>query len=69
MTKKYYVVATKWFGDFENGKQAKYIAGEFSEYYNARLFCKAYNEHFSANAIVIDEFAMINTNVMTAKEV
>lgn len=56
--KKYYVVAKKW--DSEREAQVKYIAGEFTDYVCASLFRDAYNEHYSAKAIVLDEFDLIN---------
>lgn len=50
---KHYVIATKWSEDAK--AQVKYIAGEFPNYMNASLFCKAYNDHYKANAVVVDE--------------
>lgn len=55
---RYFVVATKW-SDKEKA-QIKYIAGEFTEYSLARIFKEAYNEHYRADAIVVDEMEMIN---------
>lgn len=55
---KYYVIAIHW--DEEKKAQVKYIAGTFPEYYLASMFCKAYNEKFSANAKVVEEFELIN---------
>lgn len=45
---KYVVVAKRW--DDKKKAQIKFIAGEFTEYINAKLFMKAYNEHYHANA-------------------
>ena len=54
---KHYVIATKWSEDAKT--QVKYIAGEFPNYMNASLFCKAYNDHYKANAVVVDEAYMM----------
>lgn len=56
--KKYYVVATKW--SDEHKAQVKYIAGEFTEYVMAALFKNAYNDHYHANAEVVDEQYLLN---------
>ena len=50
---KYFVIATKWSEDAE--AQIKYIAGEFSTFMNAKLFCEAYNNFYKATAKVVDE--------------
>ena len=55
---KYFVIATRW--DDERKAQVKYIAGEFSNYANAKIFKEGYNAHYSANAMIVEEFAMIN---------
>lgn len=55
---KYFVVATKW--DNNREAQIKYIAGEFDNYMNASLFKKAYNEHYSADAKIIEDFNLLN---------
>lgn len=57
-TMKYYVVATHW--DNDKQTQAKYIAGEFPDYYLAEIFRKAYNKTFSANAKVVSGFDLVN---------
>lgn len=55
---KYFVITTHW---YDNRKaQVKYIAGEFDNYMNAVLFKTAYNEHYKADAKIVDHFAMIN---------
>ena len=56
--RKYYVVATKWSEAHE--AQIKYVAGEFTEYVMAAIFKDAYNEHYHANAQIIDEFFLLN---------
>ena len=56
--KKYFVVATKWSN--EDRAEIRYIAGEFTEYILARIFKEAYNEHYKADAIIIDEWNMLN---------
>ena len=52
MLRKYFVIAKKW--DSDKKKVVEYIAGEFDEYMNARLFQKAYNEHYSTDARVVE---------------
>ena len=56
--KKYFVIATHW--DEEKKAQVKYIAGEFNDFPNANIFKRAYNEHYSADAVIVDNFAIIN---------
>lgn len=56
--RKYYVVATKW--SDEHKGQIKYVAGEFTEYVMAAIFKDAYNEHYHANAEIVDEFFLLN---------
>lgn len=59
---KHYVIATKW-SDKANA-QVKYIAGEFPDYINAKIFCDAYNAHYKATAVVVDEaYIMANINL------
>lgn len=55
---KYFVIATHW--DDKRNAQVKYIAGEFSEYINASIFKEGYNAHYSANAVIVEDFAMLN---------
>ena len=55
---KYFVIATKW--DDTRKAQVKYIAGEFDSFVNANLFKTAYNQHYSANAEIVEDFAMLN---------
>lgn len=55
---KYFVVATHW--DKTRQAQVKYIAGEFNEYINASLFKAAYNEHYKADAVIAEDFAIFN---------
>ena len=63
MKKKYYVIATVWSEEHKN--QVKVIAGEFDNHMNATIFRDAYNEHYNTDAIVADEWAMLNTNIMS----
>lgn len=58
MTTRFFVVATHW--DNSRKAQVKYIAGEFSDFMNAVLFMKAYNDYFKADAKVVEDFEMIN---------
>ena len=56
--KKYYVIAIHW--DDEKKAQVKYVAGEFNTFVNARIFKDAYNEHYHANAELVEEFDLLN---------
>ena len=56
--KKYFVIASHW--DEEKKAQVKYIAGEFNNFANANIFKNAYNEHYSADAVIVDDFTIIN---------
>lgn len=56
--KKFFVIATHW--DDQEKAQVKYIAGEFNNFVNASIFKDAYNEHYKANAVIVDDFAMLN---------
>lgn len=55
---KYFVIATHW--DDNRKAQVKYIAGQFDNYMNASLFKKAYNDYYSADATIVEDFALIN---------
>ena len=55
---KYFVIATKWDPDKET--QIKFIAGAFGRYADAALFRDAYNERYSADAKVVEDFALLN---------
>lgn len=55
---KYFVIAIKW--DDTRKAQVKYIAGEFDSFVNANIFRTAYNQHYSANAEIVEDFAMLN---------
>lgn len=50
--RKFYVVAKKW--DDMAKKQVEYVAGEFPDWVNARIFRDAYREHFSATAEIVE---------------
>ena len=56
--KKFFVIATHW--DDTKQAQVKYIAGEFNNFANANIFKSAYNEHYKANAVIVDDFNLIN---------
>jgi hypothetical protein len=49
---KYLVIATKW--DDNAKAQLKYVAGEFPTYHLAAMFRDAYNDHYKADAEVIE---------------
>lgn len=49
---KYLVIATHW--DEKKSRQAKYIAGSFDSLINAVLFKEAYNNHYHADASVVE---------------
>lgn len=54
MTKgKFKVVATIWDANLE--KQIKVVVGEFDRLANARIFKKAYEDHYSAETELIYE--------------
>lgn len=55
---KYFVIATHW--DDNRKAQVKYIAGEFNNFANANIFKNAYNEYYKADAIIVEDFAMLN---------
>ena len=55
---KYFVIATRW--DDKKRAQVKYIAGEFNSYMNASLFRDAYNNHYHANAKIVEDFDLLN---------
>ena len=56
--KKFFVIDSHW--DDQEKAQVKYIAGEFNNYANASIFKAAYNEHYKADAVVVDDFNLIN---------
>lgn len=55
---KYFVIARKWDEDMMYART--YIAGEFPDFVNANIFCKAYNEHYKAGALVVSADDLIN---------
>ena len=55
---RYFVIATHW--DDKKKAQVKFVAGEFTNWMNAALFRNAYNEHFNADAYVVEESAILN---------
>ena len=56
--KKFFVIATHW--DDQEKAQVKYIAGEFNNCANASIFKAAYNEHYRADAVIVDDFNLLN---------
>lgn len=56
--KRYFVVATKWSN--EDKRVIKYIAGEFTDYVLANIFKVAYEEHYSTDAFIVDDWNMVN---------
>lgn len=48
---EYQVLAIKWY--LEKGTQAEYIAGEFPDYVNAKIFAEAYTNHFCARTTIV----------------
>ena len=55
---RYFVIASKW--DREKECIIKTIVGEFTEYIMASIFKEAYNEHYRANAKVVEESKLLN---------
>lgn len=51
----YQVLAIKWY--LEKGTQAEYIAGEFPDYVNAKIFAEAYTNHFCARTTIVKKGA------------
>ena len=47
----YRVIAKKW--DSTQNEAIEYVAGTFSIFMNAKIFCDAYNEHYKANAFIL----------------
>lgn len=50
---RYFVIAERF--DCEKKAQVKYIAGEFDSFPCAKIFKDAYNEHYKADAYVVDQ--------------
>lgn len=55
---KYFVIATHW--DDNRKAQVRYIAGQFDNYMNASLFKNANNDHYKADAMIVEDFSLIN---------
>ena len=55
---KYFVIATHW--DDNRKAQVRYIAGQFDNYMTASLFKNAYNDHYKADAMIVEDFSLIN---------
>lgn len=60
--KKYEVWITKW--SEEHKTQIKILAGEFTEYMNAKLFAQAYADYYSATVEII-EYRKLGTHEIT----
>lgn len=56
--KTYFVIATVW--SEEHKKQIKVIAGQFTKFMNALIFCDAYNAFYHANATIEEDLALLN---------
>ena len=63
---KYYVIALHF--DEDRKKQCYYIAGEFPNFANARIFAEAYREHYKSDCKIIDEYILLHTNIMQITE-
>lgn len=48
---KYQVLAKKWY--LEQEAQVTYIAGEFPDYVNAKIFAEAYTNHFYTKTTIV----------------
>lgn len=59
---KYEVWVTRWSEEHRN--QIKVVAGEFTEYLNAKLFAQAYADHFHADTEIV-EYRKISTHEIT----
>ena len=55
LTMEYQVLAIKWL--LEKGAQVEYIAGEFPDYVNAKIFAEAYTNHFYTKATIVKKGA------------
>ena len=52
---EYQVLAIKW--SLEKGAQVEYIAGEFPDYVNAKIFAEAYTNHFYTKTTIVKKGA------------
>ena len=59
---KYEVWITKW--SEEHRSQIKVVAGEFTEYMNAKIFAQAYADQFCATVEII-EYRKLGTHEIT----
>ena len=62
MTSKYEVWTTIW--SEEHKSQIKVIAGEFSEYINAKIFAQAYADRYHAEVEIV-EYRKIGVHEIT----
>lgn len=51
LSMEYQVLAIKWL--LEKGAQVEYIAGEFPDYVNAKIFAEAYTNHFYTKTSIV----------------
>lgn len=56
--KRYYVIAKKW--SEADRKQVEFIAGEFPEFYFAKLFKEVYDNTFHTTAYVVDQYQLLS---------
>ena len=56
MTNNDYVVAVAKNGIYE-------VLGRFEDYVNAVIFREAYNNFYKADAVIIDKWARVHTNI------
>ena len=55
---KYFVITRHW--DDSKHDIVKRIAGSFDRFFDAALFRDAYNEHYRANAEIVEAFSLVN---------
>lgn len=55
LSMEYQVLAIKW--SLEKGAQVEYIAGEFPDYVNAKIFAEAYTNHFYTKTTIVKKGA------------
>ena len=55
---KYFVIATCW--NDEKKAAVKCIEGVFDSYMNASIFRDAYDKYYSTNAVIVEDFELLN---------
>ena len=55
---KYFVIATCW--NDEKEEAVKCIEGVFDSYMNASIFRDAYDKYYSTNAVIVEDFELLN---------